>query len=156
MLLQKNLPRKVRGSGNAFLEKPTPKAFGFTKCFFRKNLLSTLPLLTFPAYVPNFSLQKRICCLLSRHFPYITLLQLHFRVTKKHGNTAACLGGRGLRLRPYWRANASVASNTIDIMSDENLSGLQLPRREPKIILERAEYIFPALRNSLVSVFVFV
>jgi hypothetical protein len=31
-----------------------------------------------------------------------------------------------------------------------------VPRREPKIILHRAEYIFPALRNSLVSVFVFV
>jgi len=29
-------------------------------------------------------------------------------------------------------------------------------RRQPKIILERAEYIFPALKNSLVSVFVFV
>jgi hypothetical protein len=31
-----------------------------------------------------------------------------------------------------------------------------LPRREPKIILEKAEYIFPALKDSLVSVFVFV
>jgi hypothetical protein len=29
-------------------------------------------------------------------------------------------------------------------------------RREPKIILQRAEYIFPALKNSLVSIFVFV
>jgi hypothetical protein len=34
MLFQKNLPRKVRGSGNAFLEKPTPKGLGFRKCFF--------------------------------------------------------------------------------------------------------------------------
>jgi hypothetical protein len=46
-------------------------------------------------------------------------------------------------------------------MSDKDLSGLQniqqlLPRREPKIILERAEYIFPTLKNSLVSAFVFV
>jgi hypothetical protein len=46
-------------------------------------------------------------------------------------------------------------------MCDEGWSGLQnilqsVPRREPKIILERAEYIFPALKNSLVSVFVFV
>jgi hypothetical protein len=46
-------------------------------------------------------------------------------------------------------------------MCDEDSSGLQnivqsVPRREPKIILERAEYIFPALKNSLVSVFVFV
>jgi len=31
-----------------------------------------------------------------------------------------------------------------------------LPRREPKIILQRAEFIFPALKGSLVSVFVFV
>jgi hypothetical protein len=30
------------------------------------------------------------------------------------------------------------------------------PRREPKIVLQRAEYIFPSLKNSLVSVFVFV
>jgi len=30
-----------------------------------------------------------------------------------------------------------------------------VPRREPKIILQRAEYIFPSLKNSLVSVFVF-
>jgi hypothetical protein len=29
-------------------------------------------------------------------------------------------------------------------------------RREPKIILQRAEYISPALKNSMVSVFVFV
>jgi len=46
-------------------------------------------------------------------------------------------------------------------MCDEESSGLQNilqshRRREPKIILERAEYIFPALENSLVSVFVFV
>jgi len=46
-------------------------------------------------------------------------------------------------------------------MCDEETSGLQNilqshPRRQPKIILERAEYIFPALKNSLVSVFVFV
>jgi hypothetical protein len=46
-------------------------------------------------------------------------------------------------------------------MGDEDFSGLQnilqsVPRREPKIILERAEYIFPALKNSLVSVFVVV
>jgi len=46
-------------------------------------------------------------------------------------------------------------------MCDGESSGLQNilqshPRREPKIILERAEYIFPALKNSLVSVFVFV
>ena len=31
-----------------------------------------------------------------------------------------------------------------------------VPRREPKIILQRAEYIFPSLKNSLVSVFDFV
>jgi hypothetical protein len=31
-----------------------------------------------------------------------------------------------------------------------------VPRTEPKIMLQRAEYIFPALKNSLVSVFVFV
>ena len=31
-----------------------------------------------------------------------------------------------------------------------------VPRREPKIVLERAEYLFPALKNSLVSVFVCV
>jgi len=42
-------------------------------------------------------------------------------------------------------------------MCDEDSSGLQnilqsVPRREPKIILERAEHIFPALKNSLVSV----
>jgi len=46
-------------------------------------------------------------------------------------------------------------------MSDEDSSGLRnilqsVPRREPKIVLERAEYIFPALKNSLVSVFVLV
>jgi hypothetical protein len=31
-----------------------------------------------------------------------------------------------------------------------------LPRREPRDILQRDEYIFPALKESLVSVFVFV
>ena len=31
-----------------------------------------------------------------------------------------------------------------------------VPRREPKVILQRAEYIFPALKKNLVSVFVFV
>ena len=46
-------------------------------------------------------------------------------------------------------------------MCDEESTGVQNilqspPRREPKIMLERAEYIFPALKNSLVSVFVFV
>jgi len=46
-------------------------------------------------------------------------------------------------------------------MCDEESSGLQNilqsnRRREPKIILERGEYIFPALKNNLVSVFVFV
>jgi len=46
-------------------------------------------------------------------------------------------------------------------MCDEESSGLQNivrshPRREPKIILERAEYTFPALKNNLVSVFMFV
>jgi len=46
-------------------------------------------------------------------------------------------------------------------MCDGASSGVQSilqshPRRQPKIILERAEYIFPALKNSLVSVFVFV
>ena len=46
-------------------------------------------------------------------------------------------------------------------MHDEDMVRLQnillsVPRREPKIILQRAEYIFPALKNSLVSVFVFV
>jgi len=46
-------------------------------------------------------------------------------------------------------------------MCDEESSDLQNilqshRRREPKIILERGEYIFPALKNSLVSVFVFV
>jgi hypothetical protein len=47
-----------------------------------KNVPSTLQLLTFPASVPNYSLQKRICRLLWRHFRYVTLLQLHFRGTK--------------------------------------------------------------------------
>jgi hypothetical protein len=42
-------------------------------------------------------------------------------------------------------------------MCDEDSSRLQnilqsLPRREPKIIRQRAEYIFPALKDSLVSV----
>jgi len=46
-------------------------------------------------------------------------------------------------------------------MTDEDSLGLRnifqpFPRREPKIVLERAEYIFPALKNSLVSVFKFV
>jgi hypothetical protein len=46
-------------------------------------------------------------------------------------------------------------------MCDEDLVRLQnillsVPRREPKILLQRAEYIFPALENGLVSVFVFV
>ena len=46
-------------------------------------------------------------------------------------------------------------------MCDKDSSGLQnilqsLPRREPKIMLQRAEYIFPALKNSLVSVIMFV
>jgi hypothetical protein len=46
-------------------------------------------------------------------------------------------------------------------MCDEDLLSLQNnlqspPRREPKIILQRAEYVFPALRDGLVSVFVFV
>ena len=51
--------------------------------------------------------------------------------------------------------------NTQDIMCDEDSLSLRnvlqpVPRREPKIILQRAEYIFPALKNSLVSVSVFV
>jgi hypothetical protein len=46
-------------------------------------------------------------------------------------------------------------------MCDEDSSSLQnalqsLPRREPKIILQRAENIFAALKESLVSVFMFV
>jgi hypothetical protein len=47
-------------------------------------------------------------------------------------------------------------------MSDENSSSLQKkivysqPRREPKIILQRAENIFAALKDSLVSLFMFV
>jgi hypothetical protein len=46
-------------------------------------------------------------------------------------------------------------------MCDEESSGLQNlvrlhPIREPKILLERAEYTFPAMKNDLVSVFVFV
>jgi len=46
-------------------------------------------------------------------------------------------------------------------MCDEESSGLQNilhshRRREPKIILERGEYIFPAPKNNLVSVFVSV
>jgi hypothetical protein len=35
-------------------------------------------------------------------------------------------------------------------------NNLQSPRREPKIILQRAEYIFPALKDGVVSVLVFV
>jgi hypothetical protein len=47
------------------------------------------------------------------------------------------------------------------IMSDEDSSSIQntlqsQPRREPKIILQRAENLFAALRDSLVSVFMFV
>jgi hypothetical protein len=43
-------------------------------------------------------------------------------------------------------------------MCDENSSSLQNilqspPRREPKIELQRVEYIFPALKDSLVSFF---
>jgi hypothetical protein len=50
---------------------------------------------------------------------------------------------------------------TQGIMCDEDSSSLQntlqsLPRREPKIILQRAENIFAALKDSLVSFFVFV
>jgi hypothetical protein len=46
-------------------------------------------------------------------------------------------------------------------MCDEDGLSLQnilqsVPRRELKIILQRDEYIFPALKESLVSVFVFV
>ena len=46
-------------------------------------------------------------------------------------------------------------------MCDEDSLSVQnvlqsVPRRELKIILERAEYIFPALKDSLVSVCVFV
>jgi hypothetical protein len=46
-------------------------------------------------------------------------------------------------------------------MCDEDSLSLQnilqsVPRRELKIILERAEYIFSALKDGLVSVFVFV
>jgi nitrate reductase NapE component len=46
-------------------------------------------------------------------------------------------------------------------MCDKDSSDLQsivqsVPRREPKIMLQRAEYIFPALKNGLVSGFVFV
>jgi hypothetical protein len=44
-------------------------------------------------------------------------------------------------------------------MCDEDSLNLQnilqaVPRREVKIILQRAEYTFTALKNSLVSVFV--
>jgi hypothetical protein len=42
-----------------------------------------------------------------------------------------------------------------DSLSLQNIQK-SVPRREPKIMLQRAEYIFPALKNSLVSVFVFV
>jgi hypothetical protein len=46
-------------------------------------------------------------------------------------------------------------------MCEEGSSGLQnslqsFPRREPKIVLQRDEYIFPVLKDGLVSVFVFV
>jgi len=46
-------------------------------------------------------------------------------------------------------------------MCDEDSLSLQnilqsVPRRELKIILERAEYIFPALKEGLVSVYVCV
>jgi hypothetical protein len=46
-------------------------------------------------------------------------------------------------------------------MCDEDSLNLQnilqsVPRRELKFVLERAEYIFPALKDGLVSVFVFV
>ena len=46
-------------------------------------------------------------------------------------------------------------------MCDEDSLSLQnilqsVPRRELKIVLERAEYIFPAVKDSLVSVSVFV
>jgi hypothetical protein len=42
-----------------------------------------------------------------------------------------------------------------DLLSLENI--LQsVPRREVKIIPERAEYIFPALKDGVVSVLVFV
>ena len=46
-------------------------------------------------------------------------------------------------------------------MCDKDSSSLRsilqsVPRREPKIILQRAEYVFPALKNSLVSVVRFV
>ena len=46
-------------------------------------------------------------------------------------------------------------------MCDEDSLSLQnilqsLPRRELKIILERAEYLFPALKDGLVSVYVCV
>jgi hypothetical protein len=51
--------------------------------------------------------------------------------------------------------------NTQGIMCDEDSSSLQIivqsqPRREPKIVLQRAENIFSALKDSLVSVFMFV
>jgi hypothetical protein len=42
-----------------------------------------------------------------------------------------------------------------DSLNSQNI--LQaVPRRDLKIILQRAEYIFPALKDGLVSVFVFV
>jgi len=42
-----------------------------------------------------------------------------------------------------------------DSLSSQNI--LQsVPRIELKIVLERAEYIFPAVKDSLMSVFVFV
>jgi len=42
-----------------------------------------------------------------------------------------------------------------DSLSSQNILR-SVPRRELKIILERAEYIFPAVKDNLVSVFVFV
>jgi len=42
-----------------------------------------------------------------------------------------------------------------DSLTSQNIQQ-SIPRRELKIILERAEYIFPAVKDSLVSVFVFV
>ena len=52
------------------------------------------------------------------------------------------------------------SENTRHRVCDDSLSLQNIlqtfPRIVPKIILQRAEYIFPALKNSLVSVFVFV
>ena len=60
----------------------------------------------------------------------------------------------------YFQQPANL-TNTQDVMCDEDSSCVQnilqsVPRREPKIILQKAEYTFPALKNSSVSVFVFV